>query len=412
MAIETDYKCQFQKPLGCENQEAQGFQDLSILQGCFSVADGSDDVMNETCTWKCEMGRPVARCVYRFDPNGVYQEANYGSLQECWIQPTCWGSSRVEVRVACRPDELWKDASSLAAQLAAARANLTQVQELLALMTPLAQNASVLTNLLSLERAQQRNISQVLFSGRASQNTTLEVLQSVFDQMEIVLAHLEEAADSDMSVNASLQDLKRMDMQREVASREMLALIKQLIDITRQQPRGSEAQQAAAQHLANAQRAYKLLQQVQERSIKLRQQLKDDQNRDEERSVLQNRSGTTQKADDGDNTDDGNGMVTLLLVLVIVLAVIVVVQLFAVVVMVRKKKKASPPMPGSGAPQPSPRVDEGTAVVVGRPVDGGSTQPSPRAASSSEDGVEAQSKDTGKPHEGTTVTRNETDNRA
>jgi len=117
MAVEIDFMCYMQEGLGCESMEARGFDGLSMMAGCEEVDAGSNDLLTETCSWRCKMGRPVARCEWAFDPVGRYQSSS-GALEACWVKPTCWGTSRVEVSAVCKPHEFWMTANHSAAELA------------------------------------------------------------------------------------------------------------------------------------------------------------------------------------------------------------------------------------------------------------------------------------------------------
>lgn len=133
MALEVDIVCQFpSRRVGCARDMSgpdYHFEGVSMLGGCNTTADGSDDVVSEVCSWKCKLGRAVARCVWSFDPAGKLQ-THYGAIEACWLKPTCIGLSRVEVDAVCMQNEFWRQANITA--IALAYGTLQELQEGLA----------------------------------------------------------------------------------------------------------------------------------------------------------------------------------------------------------------------------------------------------------------------------------------
>eukprot|EP00929_Paragymnodinium_shiwhaense_P098088 TRINITY_DN59627_c0_g1_i1.p1 TRINITY_DN59627_c0_g1~~TRINITY_DN59627_c0_g1_i1.p1 ORF type:complete len:772 (-),score=151.40 TRINITY_DN59627_c0_g1_i1:271-2586(-) len=88
--------------LFCHNMHEFMYYGLPILDGC-QATSAAKYLLKETCEWACTSdGRPVVRCIYSFDPDGVHDFADSG-LSHCMISSQCTAKMREEIKVVCVP---------------------------------------------------------------------------------------------------------------------------------------------------------------------------------------------------------------------------------------------------------------------------------------------------------------------
>uniref|UniRef100_A0A7S4Q9L2 Uncharacterized protein n=1 Tax=Alexandrium monilatum TaxID=311494 RepID=A0A7S4Q9L2_9DINO len=121
--VDLDIWCRQGPFMQCSMMERHDISAISILSGCSPASGKAAELVSEKCTWVCKHGKPVARCLWTFDPVGMFQ-ATQGGLETCWLSSTCTGTD-VEVTATCRPTALWQQANSSKADMAKVREVLT-----------------------------------------------------------------------------------------------------------------------------------------------------------------------------------------------------------------------------------------------------------------------------------------------
>mmetsp|Transcript_132995 Transcript_132995/g.384631 ORF Transcript_132995/g.384631 Transcript_132995/m.384631 type:complete len:332 (-) Transcript_132995:164-1159(-) len=122
MQVDVDVLCiDATLPMTCDNMTEYQFDNIAILQGCAPAMQAAEDLVAEKCQWACKNQRPVARCLWSFDPSGTFSAAAGGSFERCWMLgrcdiPTGSATGTVGVDVVCKPVGIPDDGSEAPAE--------------------------------------------------------------------------------------------------------------------------------------------------------------------------------------------------------------------------------------------------------------------------------------------------------
>merc|ERR1719362_1131445 len=96
------------------------FTGAAMLPGCTPNSGSVANLIEETCEWVCKRDRPVVRCTWRFDKDGIYGNAGGSAIDRCWIEQECgpMDTGKTQISVTCKPTTLWMLVDSQSSALA------------------------------------------------------------------------------------------------------------------------------------------------------------------------------------------------------------------------------------------------------------------------------------------------------
>lgn len=241
LQLDVDITCHEPDVLSCDTMSNYVFAGVEMFSYCQAKSETALQLATETCGWACKDDRVVARCTWSFDPRGDFF-GNGSHLESCWLHKVCT-SVGLEVHGACRPNAIWLQAGSTAAELAKTRHAVTQAE------VKYAEALSLLRQLIKSDGSTNQ-----LTAAQLTKNNTEEELISLI----MALGAIQETANDDSIMGDTGGDVAREVLKQQVGQ-QLAHVITDLSQLLAQLEDSTRAHAATSAELDRARAAYGLV---------------------------------------------------------------------------------------------------------------------------------------------------------